>query len=50
MGPSTFDVTNRAGFRYFTSVAEFKSHVKAEILAIFNGAATANDVFGPLGG
>jgi len=49
-GPATFEAANRAGFRYFTSVAEFKSHVKAEILAVFNGNAMTNDVFGPLGG
>jgi len=49
-GPATFEATNRAGFRYFTSVAEFKFHVKDEVLAIFNGAATTNDVFGSLGG
>ena len=50
-GPATFEATNRAGFRYFTSVAGIKSHVQAEILAVVNGgASTANDVCGPSGG
>jgi len=44
-GPATFEATNRAGFRYFTEIDEFKSYVREEILAMLNGAVAVNDVF-----
>jgi len=50
MGTASFEATNRAEFRYFTSVGEFKTHVQGEIFAIINGALMTDDVFGPLGG
>ena len=33
-GKPTFEAVNRAGYRYFTSVADFKKYVEQEILAL----------------
>ncbi len=33
-GRQTFEAVNRAGYRYFTSVASFKGYVEREILAL----------------
>ncbi len=45
-GPATFEAANRAGFRYFTGIEEFKRHVREEILAMADNGSGVNDVFG----
>ncbi len=44
-GPSTFEAANRAGFRYFTQVDEFKRYVREEILGASSGTPVTGDVF-----